>query len=46
MNRDELLTEMLDNPEYLSDSYYKDVGKAMRERYAKLEEKEKSANNL
>lgn len=34
----ELLDEIMENPEYLVDSYYRDLGNALRNRYEELKE--------
>lgn len=36
MNECELLDEIIANPEYLTDSYYKEFGDAIMKRYAQL----------
>lgn len=36
MSRRELLDEIMDNPNYLTDNYYRDFGRAMRQRAEEL----------
>lgn len=36
MTLEELFEEVMDSPQYLTDSYYRELGKALRERYSEL----------